>query len=321
MARPDADIIVVGAGPAGSAAAARLAAFGHRVLILERARFPRPRIGESLPPKVDDLLQVLGAAEAVAAAGFARMRGTVVARGGDEAPLFHPFDPAGGRRGYQVERGRFDSLLLERARALGAEVRAAAAAELGWAGPLRQVSLREGGALTARFVVDASGAAGWGARALGLRSKEPVRTVALAGYWAGCRLPELRSAGVVEATATFFEMLPDGWIWSVLRQDGLRNVTLGLDAGRVKDPEVLPLELYLDTVRASALVGPMLGPARLEGGLSAHDATWTRAERFVADGILFAGDAAATIDPLTSQGVFKAMRSGIVAASVVNTVL
>ena len=316
MRGPDADVVVVGAGPAGSAAAAQLAAFGLRVVILERARFPRPRIGESLPPKVESLFRILGVQAEVAAAGFARMRGTVVSQGAGRDRAYHPFDPEGGRRGYQVDRARLDALLLARAQALGAQLCEGAAAELGWDGPHRVVRRRDGGALTARFVVDASGAAGWGARALGLRRREAVRTVALAGYWAHARLPD-----DFEATATLFEMLPDGWIWSLLRQDGLRNVTLGLDAAQVKDPAVLPEALYLERVRASELVGPLLTPARQAGPLTAHDATWIRAERFVEDGVLFAGDAAATIDPLTSQGVYKALRSGVVAASVVNTAL
>src|SRR5690349_8730777 len=104
------DVAIVGGGPAGAAAAILLAEHGRSVIVLERAKFPRPHVGESLPPKIEPLLAILGVLERVNAADFARMSGTTLSQGrGVET---HEFHPEGARLGYQVDRGVFDALLL-----------------------------------------------------------------------------------------------------------------------------------------------------------------------------------------------------------------
>jgi flavin-dependent dehydrogenase len=313
------DVAVVGGGPAGAAVATLLGSYGRSVLLIDRARFPRARIGESLPPKVEPLLQILGVAERVNAAGFARMRGTTVAQG--RGITSHDFHPAGARLGYQVDRGELDRMLLERAREAGATVLEQAV----FTGILREgeritgLTFTQGGhqaVVQASFVVDASGAAAVVARALGIKRRDAIRTVAIAGYWAEAKVPE-----GFPSTNTLFEMLPDGWVWSLLRADGLRNVTLGVDPSSIKSVEGGGAELYLEKIRGSTLVGPLLERARLVGKVEIHDATWSSAETHAGAGFLLAGDAAATIDPLTSQGVYKALQSGIVAAAAINTCL
>lgn len=313
------DVVIAGGGPAGASAAIALTASGRSVLLLEREHFPRPRIGESLPPKIEPLLAALGVADAVSAAGFVRMSGTTVCRGGEI--LRHDFDPGRRRLGYQVERDRFDRILLDRARAAGAEVLEGTWAARGIFTASDAIGgvIAEGahaGEYAARITLDATGAAGALARALGARRREALRTAALCGYWRGSAKP----ADFPEED-TLFEMLPDGWIWSVLRADGLRNVTLGVDAGTLKHRDRPALELYRDRLSGSKLVGPLLTSAVLETELTAHDATWTEAEAYSGPGWLLAGDAASVIDPLTSQGVYKAIQSGLAAAAVINTLL
>ena len=195
------------------------------------------------------------------------------------------------------------------------------------------------------WVVDASGPAGLVAARLGLKRRAEARTVAVAGYWRGSRLPD-----GFPAENTLFEMRPDGWIWSVLRRDGLRNVTLGVDASRVKDVLRIPSPdagmsrvedalrapssvagmsraedgvlsaLYHREVTASDRIGPLIADAERIGSLTTHESTPSWSERYAGAGWISAGDAASFIDPLTSQGVYKALQSGIIAASVVNTV-
>jgi len=103
------DVTVVGGGPAGAASAIRLAQLGHRVVLVERAERGRPHVGESLPPTVLPLLQTLGVGERVEAARFLRPRGAIVQWDG---VLRDVRDDARDEPGFQVDRGRFDALLL-----------------------------------------------------------------------------------------------------------------------------------------------------------------------------------------------------------------
>lgn len=296
----NADVLIVGAGPAGSSAAIALAGLGYRVLIADRARFPRPHIGESLPPKIDRLLDILGVKAELERAAFLRMRGTTIYQ--DGRATTHDFDPDPRVLGYQVDRARFDGLLLDRARALGATV-------------LEETLISDPRAFAAtRFVIDASGQRSTLAKLFGARRREAIRTVAITGYYRGARTPEN-----FPAENTLFEMRPDGWLWSVLLSDGRRNITVGLD------PELLRArkteEVYHSFVAASELLSGLIQGCVLDGELTGHDATWYSSDRYAGEDFLLAGDSASFIDPLTSHGVYKAMHSGITAAAVINTVI
>lgn len=315
----DADLVVIGGGPAGSALATVAAEAGLRVILLERRSFPRPRIGESLTPKVTPLLSILGTRTVIEGAGFVRMAATTVDHGAGRET--HPFDPEGRKLGFQADRARFDQLLLERAKEVGVRVQegqkvvgllgdASRVTGVEWASP------NAAGRIEAQVVADASGGAAVVARALGLRERGRARTVALAGYFGDSDRPR-----DFDPADTLFEMIDEGWIWSVLHADGRRNVTVGLDAERVRGRSSHYQGLYFELIGRSRLVAPLLRGARLLGPLTTHDATWRRARRYAGAGWLLAGDAASVIDPLTSQGVYKALQSGIVGAAVVQTVL
>lgn len=320
MAGTDRSILIAGGGPAGTSTAIALAASGLEVELIDRAHFPRPRIGESLPPKIAPALAALGVLEAVEAAGFTRMKGTTVAQGNDITR--HDFDPLGRHLGWQVDRGRFDQLLLERAKTLGVAVTEGEAALAPILDGERIAGLLvkrgDGGEAERRagMIVDATGGSALLGRALGLRKRDDVRTVALAAEWTGARGPD-----DLPPENTLFELFEDGWIWSVLKADGRRNVTLGLDAKRVKTRDSLPLELYRERVTQGRLIGPLLTQATLDSELSAWDATGYSAREVIGPGWIVAGDASSVIDPLTSQGVYKAIQSGLAAAAVIRTLL
>lgn len=311
-------MIVVGAGPAGCAAAILLAKNGYRVRLFDRRSLPRPQIGESLPPKVEGLLSILGVREAVQSAGFVRMAGTTVCHDGSVAT--HAFDSGGTTRGFQVERARFDGLLQDAARALGVEVVDERAIHGLWLdrGRVRGVRFERSVSADgeAAFVIDATGSRALAARRLGWRRRDPVRTVAVTAYYAQCRLPE-----DFAATDTLFEMLEDGWIWSVLRADGRRNVTLGVDPSTLRARTGSFSDLFETRIRSSRLVSNLVRRAERVTDLSFVDATCAESAHYAQEGLLLAGDAASVIDPLTSQGVYKALQSGIVAAAAVHTCL
>lgn len=310
------DTLVVGGGPAGAATAIGLALSGLPVVLIERARFPRRRIGESLPPKVAAIFAQLGVQDAVDAAGFTRMSGTTIKDG--DAITTHDFEPDQRAYGYQAERERLDALLVERARVVGAEVRIetalveARAEDDHFSATLRSAAGEE--VARVRRVVDASGS-GVVARAVGLRRKESLRTVAISGYWRGARPLELGPRG-----NTFFETRADGWTWIIRRADGLTNVTFGADAKAIKGGPVQPEDYYRALVEESPWLKELLAEATLDEEIKIFDATWSAAERFIGPGWILVGDAASVIDPLTSQGVYKALQSGLAAATVLRTI-
>lgn len=335
----DVDAIVIGAGPGGSAFALAARRLGLRVRLLERETGPRYRLGETLPPKIHGLLGFLGLADRVEQAGFVRMFGSANRLHGRLE--IAAFDAAGEVHGYQVERARFDELLLRAAEEAGCLVdRGRAVHGLRREGArVAGVSLIDGSELAAPIVVDASGSVAVVARALGFRRRDSIRTVGVTGYWRGTS-PMLEFPDA----HTLLESLPDGWIWSLPLADGTRNVTVGLDADAESafDRDVDPdsdfdggtkppfrggsrrreLELrYHALVGASRSLRTCLQPASLEGMLRATDATLAFADHYSGAGFLLVGDAGFNVDPLTSQGVVKAMQSGILAAAVVNTVL
>src|SRR5215813_3540153 len=120
-----AEVVVIGGGPAGAVAATILADAGHRVVVLERERFPRYHIGESLLSATLPILDAIGATPLIEAHGFLTKPGGTFQWGRQREPWSFWFreDPGGRPHAFQVVRAEFDQLLLENARDRGAEVR------------------------------------------------------------------------------------------------------------------------------------------------------------------------------------------------------
>ena len=186
MRRIVTEIAVVGAGPAGCVFATRMAQLGFDVCLIERARFPRQHLGESLTPGVLPMLATVGAAAAVEAAGFTRVPAVSTNWDGTEAVREDP-----RAQGMLADRGVFDALLLERAAATGvrvmqpAQVRTHLRTESGWT--LRADDTDGPFEVEARFLADATGRS---ARFGGRRRATGPRTIALHGYWTGTHLPD-----------------------------------------------------------------------------------------------------------------------------------
>ena len=177
MSRLVTEIAVVGAGPAGCVFATRMAQLGFDVCLIERARFPRQHLGESLTPGVLPMLATVGAAAMVEAAGFPRVAAVSTNWDGAEGVREDP-----RAQGMLVDRGVFDALLLERAAAVGvrvlqpAQVRAHVRTAEGWTLQVDRDDVAV--ALDARFVADATGRS---ARLGGRRRATGPRKIAIHG--------------------------------------------------------------------------------------------------------------------------------------------
>jgi halogenation protein CepH len=344
------DVVVVGGGPGGAAAATILADRGHRVLVLERARFPRHHVGESLV-WLWPALRTLGV-ENEADRVFVHKRGASHVWGRDRSLWTVTFKNSGaeaGDRDYSllVHRATFDQLLLDRARAAGAVVREGyRVAGLEWSSLGRQEALElaepqaaetggpvpldrlgavryrteEGteGVVRARFVVDASGRARLLARRLRLLRTDPFYPdLALYGYFTGGgRLPgEYAGNVLVEAT-------PDGWAWHIPLHTG--EVSVGVVVAREARPALARARWpryfraqLAQTVQVRALLrGATLVHGPLVGASDSY-----RARRYAGPGWLLVGDAGCSIDPMWSSGVAIALGSGLMAGICLDAVL
>ncbi len=317
------DAVLVGGGPAGSAAARLLALWGHPVALLARPRTGRPPLAESIPPSTRKLFALLGIARRIDGAGFFPARGNLV-RWGD-APLRRA-DFAPGSVGRHVVRDAFDALLLDLAQEAGAEVLRDAAvrrvsradAACGAAGErLHRVEYEGGsggkGTRSARFVLDCSGRSG--VIATELRVHDPSNaTVALAGVW--------RSAAHAPPAdpSTLVESYRDGWAWSMPVSDTRRHLTMMIDPRRTRLLKGRSrARLYLAELEKTREARRLVADARLASDVSGHTASQYTASRFVGDGYLLVGDAGSFIDPLASAGVKKALASAWLAAVAVHT--
>lgn len=303
------DVVVVGGGPAGSATAARLAAAGLDVLLVDRAEFPRRKpCGECVNPAGVDALARLGALDAVLAAGPAPLTGWRI--GGPDG--FAGRFPA-ARQGFAIPRAVLDAILLDHARAAGADVRTGVQVRdlIRLEGRVAGIhALGPGGEAVdvhARLVVGADGLRSVVLRRLGLLERGPkLRKLALTAHVRGIDTApgtgELRVRGcecvgianVGDGTANVTVVVPGAHAEGVAGaadayfDEALRR--FGIEAERVDD------------VLAT---GPFDCPVR----------------RAVADGALLVGDAAGYYDPFTGQGIFRALKGAEIAAETITRAL
>ncbi|MCB5179816.1 NAD(P)/FAD-dependent oxidoreductase [Streptomyces antimicrobicus] len=316
------DVLVVGGGPAGATTAALLAREGFAVTLLEKARFPRYHIGESLLPSLLPLLDLLGARQAVEAHGFVRKRGAYYDWGGQQWALH--FDHLGPEAPYsfQVVRADFDHALLDHARHQGVRVHEQTA--------VGAVAFHDGrprsatwtapdghqGSTAFTHLVDASGRAGLlTARHLRLRRfHDAFRNVATWAYWQGVApVP-----GAPEGAICLYSLPDHGWFWAIPLHDGTLSVGLVTDKrsfAQARTELGSAQALYTHHLARTPALADLLADARQATGVRVESDYSYVCDRFCGPGWYAAGDAACFLDPLLSTGVHLAMHSGLLAAA------
>ncbi|HEY8713497.1 MAG TPA: NAD(P)/FAD-dependent oxidoreductase, partial [Thermoanaerobaculia bacterium] len=312
------DVIVIGGGPAGSTAATLLARKGFSVLLLERDRFPRFQIGESLLPYNNDLFARLGVAEKLQLGDFFPKYGAQFVTGDGKIEYTFRFDrtlPPEYHSSFQVKRAEFDEMLLRNASTSGVDVREqTSVVSVDLSDPSRAaVETSTGDRHEARFVLDASGHGAVLGHRIGEKTGvDSLKKVAFFAHYRGVPRAEGRNAG-----NTVIVVLQDAWFWMIPVDKELMSVGLVVDRDHVRTCGLEPEELLNQTIAATPWVAErMLNAERVTQVYARRDFSY-RMKRIVGQNYALIGDAAGFLDPIFSTGVFIAMKSADIASTAV----
>ncbi len=317
----DADVIVVGAGPAGASTAWFLASQGADVLLLDRARFPRDKIcSEYLSPQGSRILHAMGVLAKVEDAGAAQLAGMMVRAPSGQSFRGH-FAGAHGFRGFRdsglaLRRTILDSILLDQARAAGARVREdnrVVDLVRDGAGRVSDVVVSDGTGqrttIGARLVVGADGLRSIVSRRLGLarRSRWPSR-IALVAHYSG-----------VAGMGQLGEMHVDrsGYLGLAHVGGGLINVAIVVPVSRAKELAGARAEFFEEWIDDRPHLRERFACARQVTPVRATGPFASAVRRAWAPGAAVVGDAADFFDPFTGEGIYAALRGGEMLSSFV----
>lgn len=314
-------MVILGGGPAGAATAISLKELrpSLKIAIFEASRYERWRTGEALPPGTEAILDSLGCGDSYREQGFLESLGSRAFWGRSDRPHEHEFLFSGGGNGWHVDRRRFDSMLCECAQRVGVDVfrecrfmdvrRHSQKRSPIWDLVVRCGKRRR--LAHASFVVDATGrAASFAVRQGGKK----VVADALTGVYATYRFSE---DAAPKDTYTLVESQEEGWWYSSLLPDSSVTVAWMSDADIIREQSLDNTKIWIEWLSRSTHTHSRIALGRMEGSPRVCTARTQRLSPVFGEDWLAVGDAAATLDPLSSTGIVKALRSAKLAAIVI----
>lgn len=321
----DYDVAIIGGGPAGSCIGSLLRKYcpNLKVLILEREKFPRDHVGESLLPVACRVLDSMGCWDKIEAAGFPVKIGATY-RWGSSNDLWdfdflagqpyndvpRPAEYKGQRKNtaYQVDRSIFDTILLDHASSVGVEVRheTKVSEVCQTAGSVTGLRLEDGSLITARYYIDASGSSGLMRRSLGVEVVEPsaLRNIAIWQYW-----QDAKWAVTIGASGTRVQVLSLGWgwIWIIPITSTRTSIGLIVPADYYLKSGKRPEDLYVEALKEEPNARLLLESAIAEPNVFTTKDWSFMATQMAGENWFLIGEAAGFADPILAAGISLAL--------------
>lgn len=325
------DVLVIGGGPAGSSVANIVAQNKHNVLVLEKDSFPRYHIGESLIPFTFNSLERLGAVEELRNSSFTKKYSVQFAQ--EDGTLNKPFyffdryDINTVAQTWQVDRSKFDKMLLDRAAQNGAQVNYNAKVNELIYSKDRVVGARYTDLtdnthkeVFAKWVVDASGRKALTAKKNNWMKRDPLlqNKMAIWSYFKGCK----RDEGI-DGGATIVAFIKNkGWFWYIPLENDITSVGVVAESSYLMRDGIKGIDnVFSREVQNNKwLLNQLKEVERISDFASTTDYS-LQSKCSAAPGVVLVGDALAFLDPVFSSGVLLALKSGVMVGDVLNQAL
>ncbi|RYD23706.1 MAG: FAD-dependent oxidoreductase [Verrucomicrobiaceae bacterium] len=319
------DVIIIGGGPAGSTAATTLAQAGRRVLVLEKERFPRFHIGESLLPYNRRIFDDIGVWEKIAAAGFTKKRAAQFVMGNGSRANRLDFSKGSFTEypeAVQVERSKFDDILLHHSREAGAIVREETTVLKHQVEADRVViSCKSADGLeydvTAPYLIDASGLSNFTANREKLREYYPGhKKIAIFSHFSGVDMPTGEEEGDI-----LIVRRENSWCWLIPLEKDKTSVGLVIDAADFKALGKKPQQVFDEAMADTPAISKRFVNAEMKDEMRVIVDFSYKNHTLASPRVVRVGDSSGFIDPMFSSGVLLAMTSGQQGARVIHEAL